>query len=114
MSGVSDETWRLLKEKLVLAALWSKEQNESLRRSARRLLSGYRWSEPVHQIVFELVMKAPLSRRDILKSGLPALLTRRGFPDYDLSWLSTEVSSEQAIASLRELAGQTRHHDRTP
>ncbi len=114
MTSVSYETSRSLKEKLVLAALFSKERNESLRRPARRLLSGYRWSDLVHQIVFDLVMKTPLSRRDILKSELPGLLTRRGFPDYDLSWLSTEVSSEQAIASLRELARQTRHHDRTP
>ncbi|HEY6291779.1 MAG TPA: hypothetical protein VI455_09505, partial [Terriglobia bacterium] len=74
-------------ERRVLAALCRGTEEGPVRESARQLLADYRWREPVHQIVFEIVVRFPSTSTGALREQLPARLTRRGFPDFDFASL---------------------------
>jgi hypothetical protein len=96
-------------ERQLLCALCQGGSEDWLKESARSLLSAYRWSDPTHQALFEIVMSFPAASAAALREQLPARLTRRGFPDFDLELLfaSTPPSAaeaEQGMRRLRELA----------
>ncbi len=92
-------------EKRVLGALCGMDRRDSLRQAARVMLSSYRWAEPMHEIIFEAILSLPTAGRDALSRELPAWLTRRGFPDFDLQGLSHAVSAREARDLMRQLAG---------
>jgi len=81
---------------------------DSLRNRARKLLTDYRWSDAAHQAVFETIVRLPQMSRPALRDQLPALLTRRGFPDFDFEALfaGPEPSASDAEEWMRRLAGE--------
>ena len=48
------------------------------------LLGDYTWSEPLHRVIFEAIRSSPPGSPQFLQARLPAMLTRRGYPDVDL------------------------------
>jgi hypothetical protein len=86
-------------ERLVLRALCQGAGGESVRETAGRMLKGYRWRDPVHQVVFEIIMSIqpdapglPVRQAGLIREQLPSQLTRRGFPDFDFEGLFTAHS----------------------
>jgi len=77
-------------------------------RAALNTLRSYRWRESLHQVIFDLLITNPGANADLMQEQLPALLTRRGFPDFDLTWLQpktvTEKDLERLIQRLRATA----------
>ncbi len=89
----------------VLRAL-CKSESDSLRMVARRRLAGYNWVEPLHEAIFKCLMDLPSASRDDLQPFLPALLTRRGFPDvnWDELFLPPELPEAEIERLIAELA----------
>ena len=71
-------------ELIILRALCQGTPEGSVRASAKRILGSYRWREPLHQAVFEVIMGMPKHDTRVIRDLLPARLTRRGFPDFNL------------------------------
>jgi hypothetical protein len=69
-------------ERLALQAISSATPEGKVRETARRILAGYCWREPFHQVMFEALMSTEDSR--VIRELLPARLTRKGFPDFDI------------------------------
>jgi hypothetical protein len=63
-------------------------------------LRSYRWREPLHQVIFEILISRPGSNPELLLEQLPAQLTRRGFPEFDLSWLQPNALAENDVERL--------------
>jgi hypothetical protein len=99
---------RLQLESCLLAALCAGTAGaSSLREMARSRLGNYGWSEAAFQAVFEIVVAFPSASPDALRDHLPALLTRRGFPDFDWAALFnapavTPGEVEEWVACLTE------------
>lgn len=93
-------------ERLVLQALCQGTPEGSIRDTAKRLLADYRWREPSHQIIFEVLMSIPTGKPQLLRDQLTTRITRRGFPD--LPWESIfaphNLTKEQAERLMTELA----------
>jgi hypothetical protein len=92
-------------ERRVLRALCQGTGQGSVKALARSVLAGYRWRDPVHAVVFDLVMSFPVSDAAAVKEHLPARLTRRGFPDFDLAALfsSPQPTHEEAATWIQRL-----------
>lgn len=93
-------------ERRVLAALCSQTGDHWVRERMRQSLAGHRWHEPVHQIVYEIVMSLPAAGSKAWRQHLPAWLTRRGFPDFDLASLFNAPplsprEAERLVAQLK-------------
>jgi hypothetical protein len=93
-------------ERRALRALSSENAEPGAREIARRALTDYRWRQPVHQAVFDVIMSFPSASNKALREQLPGRLTRRGFPDFDFESLfeSREPEPgelEQLITKLR-------------
>lgn len=70
---------------------------------ARTSLRGYRWRDPVHQAIFEIVLSLPPSPPDLVRDLLPSRLTRRGFPDFAVQELfQPHGLSEREVEGLIE------------
>jgi hypothetical protein len=63
-------------------------------------LRSYRWRESVHQVIFDLLISMPSANAELICEQLPARLTRRGFPDFDLSWFRTKIPAEEDVDML--------------
>lgn len=90
-------------ERITLQAL---SQENGLREFAREVLRNYRWRDPVHQVIFEILIALPRSSAPaVLREQLPVRLTRRGFPDvtYEDLFQPLDVSIEEAESLMREL-----------
>ena len=99
-------------ERRVLRALCSENSEPEGSEIARRVLGSYRWHEPVHQAIFQILMSFPSASSRALREQLPGRLTRRGFPDFDFESLfeSQESKSqelERLIARLRDARSAT-------
>ena len=98
-------------EGLVLRALCRGSLQEratppaSAREEARRRLAGYRWREPLHQAIFAIVVSLPSDDPKVLREQLPARLTRRGFPDFELDdfFRPVDLSYEQVLRLIEEM-----------
>lgn len=75
-------TSRLDAERRVLQVLCQGTPQGPVVDQARASLGGYRWSDPVHQVIFEIVLGLPPDATQAIRDLLPARLTRRGFPDF--------------------------------
>ena len=69
-----------------------------MRESARTLLAGYSWRDPVHQAIFEIILSLPADAHQVIRDLLPAWLTRRGFPDFAIDDLFTAHRLSKAEA----------------
>ncbi len=95
-------------EREVLRFLCKAAQASPTFEAARDLLKEYSWGEPVHQVIFEILAGFPSPNPSVLRDQLPALLTRRGFPDVDWEdFFSLHSSSDEQFSILvRQMTGQ--------
>ena len=84
-------------ERQVLRALC---QGALDRHASLNTLRSYRWREPLHQVIFEILISMPGSNPKLMRDQLPAHLTRRGFPDFDLSWFQPNALAEKDVERL--------------
>ncbi len=69
-------------------------------RAKLNTLRSYRWRESVHQVIFDFLIGMPGANAELMREQLPAHLTRRGFPDFDLSWFRTKIPAEEDVGML--------------
>jgi len=95
------------RERLVLGALCQGTPQGSVRESARRILARYHWQEPLHQIVYQVLLAMPFGSPQLARQQLHARLTRAGFPDVEVGDFFRPHSLSQAAAEelIRNLAG---------
>ena len=98
---------RRKRELLVLRALCQGTAQGPVKQSARHILSGYRWIEPLHQVVYDVVLALPFDSPELIREQLPSRLTRAGFPDVDVEALfkAHGFSQEAAEELMRSLRG---------
>jgi hypothetical protein len=63
-------------------------------------LRSYRWRESQHQVIFDFLMSVPGVSAELIREQLPSHLTRRGFPDFDLSWLKPSTQAQEDVERL--------------
>lgn len=71
---------------------------------AQKLLRGYRWEDPAHLIIFDFIMRFFSMQPEAIWQELPALLTRNGFPDFELPELARAVPARKVEAWMHQLA----------
>src|SRR5579863_10359057 len=78
----------------------------SLPGRVRELVSGYRWHDPVHQTLFEILGSLPGASPQVIREQLPARLARKGFPDVavDEFFRPLTLSNRQVEELIRQLA----------
>ena len=97
-------------ERRVLQVLCQGTQQGSLLELARTSLRAYRWRDPVHQAIFEIVLSLPAdATAQALRDLLPARLTRRGFPDFAIDDVFqphglSKPEAERLIESLHRMS----------
>ena len=76
-----------------------------MRASARDILRTYRWREPLHEVMFDVVLSIPTEIPEVIREQLPARLTRKGFPDVDIEdfFEPHGLSKEEAARLIRQL-----------
>jgi hypothetical protein len=84
-------------ERLLLAALAQGTREGSFRELARSKLAGYHWREPVHEVIFRCLLSLPTENPAVVREQLPALLTRRGFPDVELADLFSPLDLPREV-----------------
>jgi hypothetical protein len=104
-SETSEQSHILEVERRVLRALCQGTPQGSVRATAKDILRTYPWREPLHQVVFEVVLSIPTEAPEIIREQLPARLTRKGFPDVDIEdFLKPHgLSKEEAEHLIRRL-----------
>jgi len=104
-SETGEQSHILKDERRVLRALCQGTPQGSVRATARDILRAYRWREPLHQVVFEVVLGIPTEAPEVVRTQLPARLTRKGFPDVDIEdfFMPHGLSKEEAERLIREL-----------
>ncbi len=105
MSASRDPKLIVQTERRVLVVLCQGTAEGSARETAKRHLRDYRWREPLHQVVFEVLMAMPGDAPALVRDQLPARLTRKGFPDVDWEQFFEphSLSLEEVKALMREL-----------
>ncbi len=109
MPKSTDEQRLIQTECLVLQALCQGTREGSVREAGRRILEDYRWREPTHRVVLEVLMTMPASSPETIRDLLPCRLTRMGFPDvaWEHFFQPHSLSKEEAERLMRELAEST-------
>jgi hypothetical protein len=94
-------------ERQVLRALCQGIGAGSARGRARCQLAAYRWSDPIHQVLFECLLELGTPEPARLEAELPARLTRRGFPDvnWEEFFQPVSLSGNEVERLVHELAG---------
>jgi hypothetical protein len=92
-------------ERRVLQALCQGTPQGSVRATARSVLGAYRWREPLHRVILDVVLSIPADDTEVIRTQLPARLTRRGFPDVEFEefFKPHGLSKEAAERLMREL-----------
>lgn len=93
------------RERAVLRAICHGTREGPLRELARLRLGEYRWREPVHEVIFQSLLSLPAADPAVVREQLPALLTRRGFPDVEIADLlePQDLSRDEFERLLDEL-----------
>ena len=81
MSAPPNEDDIIQTERCVLQALCQGAPEGSVREAAKVILRHYRWHEPLHQMIFNLLVEMPTDDPEVIRDLLPSRLTRKGFPD---------------------------------
>jgi hypothetical protein len=68
--------------------------------SSLQALRNYRWLEPLHQVAFEVLISLPRADPGLIREQIAARLTRRGFPDFDLTGLQPQTLTVKEIQRL--------------
>ncbi len=109
-TGGQSETGSIIEAEFrILRALCQEPSGSSLAASAKSILTNYHWREPIHEEIFRAIMNLPASSPVALRERIPALLTRRGFPDFDLGNLfKPSASTTEEVVELMKSFGQDR------
>jgi hypothetical protein len=98
------------KEVRILQALCQGTLEGSELERGKSVLKNYKWREPLHRLVFEVLNALPASTTPMLiREQLPSRLTRTGFPDVEWGQFFEphSLSREEAERLMRELAGSS-------
>jgi len=87
-------------ERRVLQALC---QGALHRRVSLNALRSYRWRDPLNRVIFDFFVSKPGADAKLMREQLPAHLTRRGFPDFDLSWFQLNTQAGEDVERLIQL-----------
>ncbi len=92
-------------ERQILSALCRAEHGEPLRHLARESLRFYRWREPAHEAIFEVLMALPAASPENIREQLPTRITRRWFPDipWEQLFQYPAISKSEAEELVRQL-----------
>ena len=96
-------------EETILRSLIPQSLASSQRKELACILAGYKWEAGEHQTLFEVLVQSRIASAEQLREQLPAILTRRGFPDLDLTgYFATEApTAAEALRMARALAART-------
>lgn len=85
-------------ERRVLQALCGGTPQGSVREAAGLILKDYRWREPLHQAMFNILVSLQTDIPEVIRDHLPARLTRWGYPDVatDVFFQPHSLSKEEA------------------
>lgn len=105
MSSSPDDQHIIETERLVLCALCQGTREGPVREAARENLRQYRWREPLHEILYGVVMSFPTDSAAALRDQLPSRLTRRGFPDiaWEVYFEPHQISKKEVERMISEL-----------
>lgn len=94
-------------ERRVLQALCQGTREGFVRAGVRDLLREYRWREPVHEVIFKILLELPTEDPNVIRSLLPERLTRKGFPDVEWEefFRPHSLSLEEAERIIHQLLG---------
>ena len=96
-----DEAARIAIERRVLQMMCQGTPVDCGHDTAKHLLQNYRWREPLHRIIYEVLVSLPTSQPEIIRAQLPAQMTRRGFPDVPLDeFFPSHLSNDEEVESL--------------
>ncbi len=78
--------------------------------AARELIGSYKWQDPIHSLIFKSWLSLRGASQETFREQLPAMLTRRGFPDVDLApyFRSPESSNKSLEDLVKDLKDSTR------
>ncbi len=81
----------------------------------RRRLGDYRWREPLHRVLFEAILDLPTASPEVLQVRLPAVLTRKGYPDVDLNpfFQPHDLTPTEAQTLIRKLKESLKEDERS-
>ncbi len=96
-------------EQVILRSLCQQPFAQTQRKEIIRILTGYTWQSGEHQILFEALHQPQAASAERLREQLPAILTRKGFPDVDFAsyFDARAATAAQALCVARALAAQT-------
>lgn len=101
MGAKENYQWVVATERQVLQALCHGASGNG---KALDALRGYRWREPLHQALFDLLNDMRGAVPELIRDQLPARLTRRGFPDFDFAqWFQPQPLTRDEIERLTRL-----------
>src|SRR5574337_508162 len=92
-------------ERSVLQALCQGTPEGNLWETAGLILKDYHWREPLHEVIFRILVGLPTDSTEVIRQRLPSHLTRRGFPDVDWEQLFEphHLSTEQVERLMKRL-----------
>ncbi len=97
----------------VLQALCQGTPQGSIREETRRLLHSYSWQDQLYQVIYEALLSIPSESPEMIRSQLPARMTRRGFPDFEIEALFTpHARSKAEIEKIMQQLGETSREER--
>lgn len=67
-----------------LQAMCQAAPQDAVREHAFTVLAGYRFRDPLHQLLFDILRELRTQPADQLRTLLPQRLTIKGFPDLDI------------------------------
>lgn len=79
----------------------------SVLEAGKLILKDYRWHEPLHQVIFDVLVAIPTDVPELIRGQLPARLTRKGFPDVEWEDLFKphSLSKKEAERLMEQLCG---------
>jgi hypothetical protein len=97
-------------EETILRCLIPQSLASSQRKELACILAGYKWEAGEHETLFEVLLQSRIANTEKLREELPAILTRRGFPDVELAgYFAPEApTAAEALRMARALAARTR------
>jgi hypothetical protein len=109
MQALSTREEILVTEQVILRSLCQQPFAPAQRKEILRILAGYTWQSGEHRILFEALHQSQIASAERLREQLPAILTRKGFPDVDFAgyFAAAATTAAQALCVARALVAGT-------
>ena len=98
MKGASDNADLTVQEREILRHLCCTSQ--AAREAGLRRLASYRFSLPLHQVIYGALCELASANSTLAPHALSARLTLRGFPDVDTDALFQPAENPEALEAL--------------